>query len=62
MRTLAQNKYIQILQGGSWGGRGVIALRSQRNAKKWRLYVFLQQILHTRRKDISCKDVDSDSC
>ena len=23
---------------------------------------FLQQILHTRREDISCNDVDSDSC
>ena len=23
---------------------------------------FLQQILHTGRKDISCNDVDSDSC
>ena len=35
MRTLAQNKYIHILQGGSWGGGGggLIALRSQRNAK-----------------------------
>ena len=44
------------------GGGGLIALRSQRNAKKYRLYVFLQQILHTGRKDISCNDVDSDSC
>ena len=34
MRTLAQNKYIHILQGGSGGrGGGLIALRSQRNAK-----------------------------
>ena len=33
MRTLAQNKYIHILQGGS-GGKGLIALRSPRNAKR----------------------------
>ena len=41
MRTLAQNKCIHILQGG-WGVGvgGSIAPRSQRNAKKWRLYVF----------------------
>ena len=24
--------------------------------------MFLQQILHTGRKDISCNNVDSDSC
>ena len=50
-----------FLQGGSEGG-ALIALRIQRNAKKWRRYVFLQQILHTGRKDISCNDVNSDSC
>ena len=59
MRTLAQKLYIHVLQGGSGG---LIALRSQKKCKKWRLYVFLQQILHTGRKDISCNDVDSDSC
>ena len=64
MRTLAQNKYIHILQGGSGVGvgGGVIALRSQRNAKKMEALRFLQQILHTGRKDISCNDVDLDSC
>ena len=45
------------------GGGGLIALRSQRNAIKMEaLQVFFQQILHTGRKDISCNDVDSDSC
>ena len=65
MRTLAQNKYIHILQVGSGGGGGggeLIALRSQRNAKEMEALRFLQQILHTGRKDISCNDVDSDSC
>ena len=33
MRTLAQNKYIQFYKGDGGGG-GLIALRSQRNAKK----------------------------
>ena len=60
MRTLAQNKYIHTLQGGPGVG-GLIALRSQRNAKNGGL-TFLKQILHTGRKDISCNDVDSDSC
>ena len=34
MRTLEQNKYIHILQGGSGGGGG------GGRTKKWRLYVF----------------------
>ena len=55
-------KYIHILQGGSGGDGGwVIALRSKRNVKNGG-FTFLQQILHTRREDISCNDVDSDSC
>ena len=59
MCTMPQNKYIHILQGG-WGGGN--SPQKPKNAKKWRLYIFLQQILHTGRKDISCNDVDSDSC
>ena len=39
MRTLAQNKYIHILQGGSEGG-GVNSPQKQKKCKKWRLYVF----------------------
>ena len=46
---------------GGGGGWGVIALRSQRKVKNGG-FTFLQQILHTRREDISCNDVDSDSC
>ena len=48
-----KNKYIHILEGGSGGA---IAPRSQRNVKKEALR------FHTRRKDISCNDVYSDSC
>ena len=54
-------KYIHILQEGSRGGGGVIALRSQRYEKKGG-FTFLQQISHTGCKDISCNDVDSNSC
>ena len=49
-------------KGSRGGGGGVIALRSQRNVKKMEVLSFLQQTLHTGRKDISCNDVDSDSC
>ena len=43
MRTLAQINTFTFNKGdpgggGGWGG--LIAIRSQRNAKKWRLYVF----------------------
>ena len=41
---------------------GLIALRSQRNVKEMEFLRFLQQILHTVRKVISCSDVDSDLC
>ena len=61
MRTLAQNKYIHILQGGSGGG-GVNSPQEPKKCKKTEALRFLQQILLTRRKDISCNDVDSDSC
>ena len=49
-------------KGDLGGGGGLIALRSQRNVKKMEVLRFLQQILHTGRKDISCSNVDSDSC
>ena len=61
MHTLAQNKYIHILQGGSGGG-GVNSPQKPKKCKKMEVLRFLQQLLHTRRKDISCYDVDSDSC
>ena len=47
---------------GDRGAGGLIALRSQRYVKKMEALRFLQQISHTGRKDISCNDVDSDSC
>ena len=55
-RTLwHKNKYIHI-KGGS-GGVLKKMLKLKKCKKKWRLYVF-----HTRRKDVSCNDVDSDPC
>ena len=39
MRTLAQNKYIHILQGGGGGGGG-ISPQKPKKCKNWRLYVF----------------------
>ena len=66
MRTLAQNKYIHILQvgsgGGGGGGGGVNSPQKPKKCQKMEALRFLQQILHTGRKDISCNDVDSDSC
>ena len=45
------------------GDGGVNSPQKPKKCKKWRLNVFfLQQILHTGRKDISCNDVDSDAC
>ena len=62
MRTLAQINTFTFYKG-DWGGGVLIALRSQRNSKKWRLYVFFTaNVSHTGRKDMSCNDVDSDSC
>ena len=52
------NKNIHIFTSGVFGA---IAPRSQRNVKKEAIR-FLHQILHTRREDISCNGVDSDSC
>ena len=54
MRTLA------LLGGG--GGGGNSPLKPKKCKKMEALRFFLQQILHTVRKDISCNDVDSDSC
>ena len=39
------------------GGGGLKKMLKLKKCKKWRLYVF-----HTRRKDVSCNDVDSDPC
>ena len=44
--------------GGGGGGCGYKEnVKAKEIKKKWRLYVF-----HTRRKDVSCNDVDSDPC
>ena len=61
MRTLAQNKYIHILQGGGGGG-GDQGGGGAKEMQKKEALLFLHQIYHTGRKDISCNDVDSDSC
>ena len=46
---------------GDQGG-GVNCPQKPKKCKKMKVLRFLQQILHTRRKDTSCNDVDSDSC
>ena len=57
-RTLwHKNKYIHIKGGSGGGGGGLKKMLKLKKCKKWRLYVF-----HTRRKDVSCNDVDSDPC
>ena len=45
------------LKEGRGGGGGNSPQKLKKCKKKWRLYVF-----HTRREDISCNDVDLDSC
>ena len=47
---------------GGGGGGGVNSPQKPKICKKNGGFTFLQQILHTGRKDISCNDVDSDSC
>ena len=45
------------------GGRGVVnSPQKPKICKKNEALRFLQQISHTGRKDVSCNDVDSDSC
>ena len=41
---------------------GVNSPQKPKICKKMEALRFLQQISHTGRKDISCNDVDSDSC
>ena len=52
------NRYIHIFQVGSEGN----SPQKPKKYKKWRLNIFMHQIVHTRRVDISCNDVDSDTC
>ena len=47
---------------GDRGGGGVNSPQKPKICKKMEALRFLQQISHTGRKDISCNDVDSDSC
>ena len=44
------------------GGGGGYNPQKLKICKKMEALRFLQQISHTRRKDIFCNDVDSDSC
>ena len=43
-------------------GVGGNSPQKPKKCKKMKALRFLQQILHTGRKDIFCNDVDSDSC
>ena len=47
---------------GDLGGGGVNSPQKPKKCKKNGGFTFLQQILHTGRKDISCNNVDSGSC
>ena len=47
---------------GDPGGGGDNSPQKPKNCKIIGGFTFLQQILHTRHEDISCNDVDSDSC
>ena len=66
MRTLAQINTFTFNKGDpgvGWGGWGwVNSPQKPKKCKKMEALRFLQQTLHTGRKDISCNDVDSDSC
>ena len=49
-------------KGDLEGEGGVNNPQKPKKCTKMEVLRFLQQILHTGRKDISCNDVDSDSC
>ena len=49
-------------RGGGGGGGGGNSPQKPKKCKKMEVLRFLQQILHTGRQDISCNDVNSDSC